>query len=114
MVSIQVIFQPHISQNVAKSMPSLTSQSCGNSMPAVCLSRQDGSIYRPPRHSWMLDRLKKTSSVKADHCMFGYSTSTHINLVYCCIQFLVQIYMYLLTITCLRNKTAVTTEILVM
>ena len=54
MVSIQVIFQPHISQNIAKSMPSLTSQLCGNSMPAV---RQDGSIYRPPRHSRMLDRL---------------------------------------------------------
>ena len=30
-------FQLHMSQNVDTSMPSLTSQSCGNSLPAVCL-----------------------------------------------------------------------------
>ena len=39
-------FLLHISQNVARSMPSLTSQSCGDSLPAVCLARQVGAIYR--------------------------------------------------------------------
>ena len=29
-------FQPYISHNAATSMPSLTSQSCGDSLPAVC------------------------------------------------------------------------------
>ena len=31
-------FQLHMSQNVATSMPSLTSQSCSDSLPAVCLA----------------------------------------------------------------------------
>ena len=31
-------FQLHMSQNVATSMPSFTSQSCGDSLPAVCLA----------------------------------------------------------------------------
>ena len=41
-------FQLHMSQNVARSMPSLTSQSCGDSLLAVCLARKVGAIYRPP------------------------------------------------------------------
>ena len=43
MVSIEAL-ELHISQNVAKSMADVTSQSCGNLQPAVCLSRQDGAI----------------------------------------------------------------------
>ena len=40
-------FQLHITQNVAISMSSLTSQSCSDSMPAVCLAGQIETIYRP-------------------------------------------------------------------
>ena len=32
-------FELHMSQNVATSMPSLTSQPCGDSLPAICLAR---------------------------------------------------------------------------
>ena len=59
-------FQLHTSQNVATSMPSLTSQSCGDSLPAVCLARQVGAIYKPPKHPWTPDRLMNEASVKAD------------------------------------------------
>ena len=59
-------FQLHTSQNVATSMPSLTSQSCSDSLPAVCLARQVGAIYRPPEHPWMPDRPMNKASVKAD------------------------------------------------
>ena len=43
-------FQLHMSQNVATSMPSLTSQSCSDSLPAVFLAGPVGAIYRPPEH----------------------------------------------------------------
>ena len=43
-------FQLHMLQNVATSMPSLTSQSCSDSLLAVCLAGQVGAIYRPPEH----------------------------------------------------------------
>ena len=56
-------FQLHISQNVARSMPSLTSQSCGDSLPAVCLARQVGAIYRPPEHQWMPNKSMNEASV---------------------------------------------------
>ena len=59
-------FQLHMSQNVATSMPSLTSQSCGDSLPAVCLAREVGAIYRQPEHQWMPDRPVNTASVKVD------------------------------------------------
>ena len=59
-------FQLHTSQNVATSMPSLTSQSCSDSLPAVCLAGQVGAIYRPPEHLWMPDRPVNEASVKAD------------------------------------------------
>ena len=48
-------------------MPSLTSQSCSDSLPAVCLAQQVGAIYRPPEHQWMPDRPVNVASVKADH-----------------------------------------------
>ena len=60
-------FQLHMSQNVATSMLSLTSQSCSDSLPAVCLSRQVGAIYRPTKHPWTPDRPMNEVSVKADH-----------------------------------------------
>ena len=59
-------FQLHTSQNVATSMPSLTSQSCGDSLPSVCLAGQVEAINRPPEHLWMPDRLVNEASVKAD------------------------------------------------
>ena len=59
-------FQLHTSQNVATSMPSLTSQSCGDSLPSVCLAGQVGAIYRPPEHSWMPGRPVNEAPVKAD------------------------------------------------
>ena len=59
-------FQLHMSQNVATLMLSLTSQSCGNSPPAVCLTGQVGAIYRPTEHSWMPDRLMDEASIKID------------------------------------------------
>ena len=42
--SIKALFELYISQNVAKSMANVTSQSCGDLQLAVCLSRQDGAI----------------------------------------------------------------------
>ena len=47
--------------HVANSMASLTSQSYGDSLTAVCLSRK---VYRLHEHSWMSDRLKNEASVK--------------------------------------------------
>ena len=41
-----------MSQNVATSMPSITSQSSGDSLLAVCLARQGGDIEKPPEHQW--------------------------------------------------------------
>ena len=60
-------FQLHMSQNVATSMPSLTSQSCDDSLPAVCLAEKVGAICRPPEHPWLPDRSMNKASVKADH-----------------------------------------------
>ena len=59
-------FQLHMSQNVARSMPSLTSQSCIDSLPAVCLAGQFGDIYRPPEHRWTPDRPVNEASVNVD------------------------------------------------
>ena len=56
-------FLLHMSQNVAASMPSLTSQSCSDSLPAVCLAGQVGAIYRPYKHPWTLDRPVNEASV---------------------------------------------------
>ena len=67
MASIQAIFGFAFSQNVATSMPSLTSQSCSDSLSAVCLEGQVGAIYRPPEHRWMPDRPVNEASVKVDH-----------------------------------------------
>ena len=48
-------------------MPSLTSQFCSDSQPAVCLAGKVGAINRPPKHPWMPDRTVNEASVKADH-----------------------------------------------
>ena len=58
--------QLHTSQNVATSMPRLTSQYCSHSLPSVCLAGQVGAINRPPEHSWTPDRPVNEASVKAD------------------------------------------------
>ena len=59
-------FQLHMSQNVATLMPSLTTQSCSDSLLAVCLAWQVGAIYRPTKHPWTPDRPVNEASVKAD------------------------------------------------
>ena len=58
-------FQLHTSQNVATSMLCLTSQSCIDSLPTVCLAGQIGLIYRLPGHPWMPDRPMNGASVRA-------------------------------------------------
>ena len=63
MASIQAVFR---SQNVVTSMPSLTSQSCGDSLQAVCLAGKVGAIYRPSEHLWMPDRSVYEASLKVD------------------------------------------------
>ena len=68
-------FQLHRSQNVATSMPSLTSKSCGDSLPAVCLVEKVGAIYRPPEHPWMPDRPVNEATVKVDCWTFGNGIS---------------------------------------
>ena len=70
-----VCFQLHMSQNVATSMPSLTSQFCSDSLPAVCLAGKVGAIYRPADHPWTPDRPVNEASVKADRGRFGNGTS---------------------------------------
>ena len=70
-------FQLHISQNVATSMPSLTSQSCSNSQRAVCLARklEPFSDHLSTRGCqtgpWMPDRPVNEATVKADRRTLG-------------------------------------------
>ena len=59
-------FQLHTSQKVATSMPSLTSQSCSDSLPSVCLAGKVEATNRPPEHPWTPDRPVNEASVKAD------------------------------------------------
>ena len=87
MASIQAVLSSTC--YIAKSIPSLTSQSCGSILPAVCLfvgdtlasclfvCLEDEAIYRPPEQSQMSNKLKKEASVKAEYLTFGYST--HMN-----------------------------------
>ena len=58
-------FLLHTPQNVATSMPSLTSQSCSDSLLSVCLAGKVGAIYRPPEHPWTPDRPVNEAPVKA-------------------------------------------------
>ena len=62
-------FQLHRSQNVATSMPSLTSRSYSDSLPAVCLAEQVGAIYRPPEHPWTPDRPMNEKQTVEDLAM---------------------------------------------
>ena len=58
---------PHITEcSYCTSIPSLTSQYCGDSLPSVCLAGQVGAINRPPEHPWTPDRPVNEASVKAD------------------------------------------------
>ena len=64
-----------ISQNVAKSVPSLASQLCGHSLPAACLL-----VKANWGHLWTIKVLadvrqpEKQASAKVDYLIFGYST----------------------------------------
>ena len=60
-------FRLHMSQNVTTLMPSLTSQSCGDSLLAVCLAGKVGAIYRTPELPWMPDKPVNEVSVKVEH-----------------------------------------------
>ena len=83
-------FLSHISQNIAKSMASPTSQFCGDSLPAVFLSRQDGAIYidHPSilRHqtSW---RKKHQQKQTAEFLAMEHTWT--VMLVYCCVRWVV-------------------------
>ena len=58
-------FQCHITHKTAKSLANLTSQSCGDLKPAVCLSREDAAIQRAPEHLWMSNKPQKQARAKA-------------------------------------------------
>ena len=68
-------FQLHTSQNVATSIPSLTSQSCSDSMPSVCLAGQVGVINRPPEHPWNSLRSTVTGAITLSSFRTCYLTS---------------------------------------
>ena len=76
-------FQLRMSQNVATSMPSLTNQSCRDSLLAVCLAGQVGVIYRPPKHPWcqtgpwIRPQLKQTVVALAIVSLLLYLLSAH-------------------------------------
>ena len=70
-------FQLHISQNVARSMPSLTSQSCGNSLLAVCLTRQVGAIYRLGLGNILIYRQYRNTGV----CNNRYRRLFHMSII---------------------------------
>ena len=63
-------FQLHMSQNVSRSMLSLISQSCGDSLPSVCLAGKVRAIYRPLELPRMPDRLMNEASINADRRSF--------------------------------------------
>ena len=77
-------FLPHVSQNEFRSIPSLTSQSCGDSLLDVCLARQGGAINRPPEHRWTPGRPMNESSVKVKPLNL-WQWYKHELLVYFCI-----------------------------
>ena len=77
MASIQAVLSFTYHKMYIKSMATLTSQQCVDSLSALCLSWKDGAIYRPPERSWMSDRLEKEASEKLDCCTIGYDT--HVN-----------------------------------
>ena len=64
-------FQLYTSQNVATSMPNLTSQSCGDSLLTVCLAGK----LEPFTGLWTSDRPVNEASVKVDHYIFGNDIS---------------------------------------
>ena len=57
-----VNFKLYISQNVAKSIPSLINQSCGDFLPAVCLFKQDRANFRPPEHLRASEKINEKAS----------------------------------------------------
>ena len=65
-------FHLHISHKAPKSMAKLICQSSGELQPAVCLSRGDGAIWRPPEHLWMSDKPQKQAIAKVALATFCY------------------------------------------
>ena len=61
-------FRLHMSQNVATYINTQSHQPvlC-DSLHAVCLAGQVGTIYRPPEQPWTPDRPVNKASVKANH-----------------------------------------------
>ena len=43
------------------------SQLCGELQPALCLSRGDGAIEKPPEHSKMSNKSQKQATTKVVH-----------------------------------------------
>ena len=64
-------FHLHLSHEAAKSIAKLISQSCGKSQLAICLSMENGAIWRPPKHLWMSDRVEKGAWVKVECSTFS-------------------------------------------
>ena len=65
------------STSITKSMDILISQLQSELKPAVCLSRGDEAIYRPPEYSWMSDKPQKQAIAEAAWATF--STNTCLN-----------------------------------
>ena len=65
MTSIGAIFtSTYVTHKAAKFMAKLVRQSCGESQPAICLSREDGAIGREPEHSWTPNKPQKQATQK--------------------------------------------------
>ena len=61
----------NLSQNIAKSMANIISQSCGNFQQGDFLYKPTSGIQWTPDHSWTSDRPQKQASAKADLLTFG-------------------------------------------
>ena len=57
-------FQLHILHKTAEPMVKFISHMCGKLQLAVRLSREDETIYRLPKHSWMSDKPQKQATAK--------------------------------------------------
>ena len=65
MVSIEALLSStYVSQNVAKSMANVTSQSCGDLQPAVCLSRRYGPFKDHPSTRGRMTRSRNQPQEK--------------------------------------------------
>ena len=56
-------------------MPSLTSQLCGDSLPDVCLSRQDGAIYRSLGHLQTSEKVDTIAMIGLEEVFFNIGSA---------------------------------------